>query len=72
MVPIRNTNAQIALGTSEQSTGVQQVGRAAHELDRSTQGNAALVEQTAASASALRDRAAALAERVSAFRLPVP
>ncbi|MGM9488753.1 methyl-accepting chemotaxis protein [Ideonella sp. YS5] len=63
---------QIALGTSEQSTGVQQVGRAAHELDRSTQGNAALVEQTAASAGALRDRAAALAERVSAFRLPVP
>jgi methyl-accepting chemotaxis protein len=31
-----------------------------------------LVEQTAASASALRDRAAALAERVSAFRLPDP
>jgi methyl-accepting chemotaxis protein len=63
---------QIAVGTSEQSTGVQQVGQAAHELDRSTQGNAALVEQTAASAGALRDRAAALAERVSAFRLPTP
>jgi len=61
---------QIALGTSEQSTGVQQVGQAAHELDRSTQGNAALVEQTAASAGALRERAAALAERVAAFRLP--
>ena len=63
---------QIAVGTSEQSKGVLQVGQATQELDRSTQGNAALVEQTAASAGALRDRAVALAGRVSAFRLPAP
>jgi methyl-accepting chemotaxis protein len=62
---------QIAVGANEQSIGVQQVGTAAQELDRTTQSNAALVEQTAAAAASLRDRAAALAGRVSAFRLPV-
>jgi methyl-accepting chemotaxis protein len=62
--------AQIAVGANEQSTGVQQVGQAAQELDRTTQSNAALVEETAAAAAALRDRASALASRVSAFRLP--
>ncbi|MFO1340277.1 MAG: methyl-accepting chemotaxis protein, partial [Burkholderiaceae bacterium] len=61
---------QIAVGSNEQSTGVQQVGLAAQELDRTTQSNAALVEETAAAAASLRDRAAALAERVSTFRLP--
>ncbi|MBI5271899.1 MAG: CZB domain-containing protein [Burkholderiales bacterium] len=61
---------QIAVGTAEQSTGVQQVGQAAQELDRTTQSNAALVEQTAAAASSLRDRASALAGRVAAFKLP--
>ncbi|WP_374674715.1 methyl-accepting chemotaxis protein [Ideonella sp.] len=61
---------QIAVGTAEQSTGVQQVGQAAQELDRTTQSNAALVEQTAAAAASLRDRASALAGRVAAFRLP--
>jgi methyl-accepting chemotaxis protein len=61
---------QIAVGANEQSTGVHQVGQAAHDLDQTTQGNAALVEQTAAAAASLRDRAAVLAARVSAFRLP--
>jgi methyl-accepting chemotaxis protein len=61
---------QIAVGANEQSTGVHQVGQAAHDLDETTQGNAALVEQTAAAAASLRDRAAVLAARVAAFRLP--
>ncbi|MFZ5550410.1 MAG: methyl-accepting chemotaxis protein [Pseudomonadota bacterium] len=61
---------QIAVGANEQSTGVHQVGEATQDLDRTTQGNAALVEQTAAAAASLRDRAAALAGRVAAFRLP--
>jgi methyl-accepting chemotaxis protein len=61
---------QIAVGTAEQSTGVEQVGQAAQELDRTTQSNAALVEQTAAAAASLRDRASALAGRVAAFKLP--
>jgi methyl-accepting chemotaxis protein len=60
----------IAEGAREQSLGVQQVGQAAQELDRTTQGNAALVEQTAAAAEALREQAHGLAQRVARFRLP--
>jgi methyl-accepting chemotaxis protein len=61
---------QIAVGANEQSTGVQQVGQATQDLDRTTQSNAALVEETAAAAASLRDGAATLASRVAAFRLP--
>ncbi|MFM2403608.1 MAG: hypothetical protein RL223_1488 [Pseudomonadota bacterium] len=61
---------QIAVGAREQSAGVQQVGQAAQELDRSTQSNAALVEETAAAAASLKDQAGQLVQRVAAFRLP--
>jgi methyl-accepting chemotaxis protein len=61
---------QIATGAREQSQGVDEVGRAAQELDQTTQSNAALVEQTAAAASALRDQAKGLSQRVARFRLP--
>jgi len=40
------------------------------ELDRVTQDNAALVEETAAAAMALQRQAEALAAAVSTFRLP--
>jgi methyl-accepting chemotaxis protein len=62
--------SEIATGAREQYAGVQQVGLAAHELDRTTQANAALVEQTAAAASALKDQAQQLSDRVSAFQVP--
>ena len=39
------------------------------ELDRSTQQNAALVEQTAAAAGALSEQANRLAQEVSFFRI---
>ena len=62
--------AEIATGSREQSLGVSQVGTAVQDLDRVTQQNAALVEQTAAASSALQDQAKALAGEVSRFRLP--
>ena len=40
------------------------------ELDRMTQQNAALVEQTAAASSSMRDQAQQLAAQVSRFQLP--
>ncbi len=61
----------ISAAATEQSTGVSQVGTAVTDLDRMTQQNAALVEQTAASASALRDQAIGLAREVSRFTLPI-
>ncbi|CAM8669450.1 Tar Methyl-accepting chemotaxis protein [Comamonadaceae bacterium] len=60
---------EIANATKEQSLGVNQVGAAVHDLDQNTQQNAALVEETAAAASALSDQATRLAEEVSFFKL---
>ena len=61
---------EIATGAREQSLGVGQIGQAVQELDRMTQQNAALVEQTAAAASSMRDQAAGLATEVQRFKLP--
>ncbi len=59
-----------ATGAREQSLGIEQIGQAVQQLDRTTQGNAALVAQTAAAADALRGQAQALAAEVARFRLP--
>ena len=62
--------ADISTAASEQSSGVSQVGSAVNELDRMTQQNAALVQETAAASSALRDQAIGLANEVDRFKLP--
>ncbi len=62
--------SEISTAAAEQSSGVAQVGSAVNELDRMTQQNAALVEETAAAASSLKDQAVGLAAEVSKFRLP--
>ncbi len=61
---------EVATGAREQSLGIGQVGQAVAELDRVTQQNASLVEQTAHSAAAMREQAQALAEEVAFFKLP--
>ena len=62
--------AEISTAASEQSSGIAQVGVAVNDLDRMTQQNAALVEQTAAAASALKDQAVGLAGEVAKFKMP--
>ncbi len=62
--------SEISTAATEQSSGVAQVGSAVNDLDRMTQQNAALVEQTAAAASALKDQAVGLATEVALFKLP--
>ncbi len=62
--------SEISTAASEQSKGVSLVGSAVNELDRMTQQNATLVEQTAAAASALKDQALGLAGEVDKFKLP--
>lgn len=57
--------AEISLATSEQSTGISQVGDAIGDLDRITQQNAALVEQSAAAAQSLKQQANRLVDRKS-------
>jgi methyl-accepting chemotaxis protein len=61
--------AEIASASGEQSAGIEQVNRAIADMDSSTQHNAALVEESAAAATALRDQADKLAEVVALFHI---
>jgi len=61
--------AEITASSQEQSAGIGQVNDAVTHMDQATQQNAALVEQTAAASSALRDQASHLADAVRVFRM---
>ena len=54
---VTNLIGEIAGGAREQSTGIGEVNAAVSQLDQVTQSNAALVEQSAASASSLKEQA---------------
>ncbi len=60
---------EISAATRQQTQGIGQVGDAVTQLDRVTQQNAALVEESAAAADSLSQQAAKLVEAVSVFRL---
>ena len=60
---------EISAASNEQATGVAQVGEAVTEMDRTTQQNAALVEQMAAAASSLKAQANELVQSVAVFQL---
>ncbi len=60
---------EIASASDEQSRGIEQVGIAVNEMDSVTQQNAALVEESAAAASALEEQARTLIRSVAVFRL---
>jgi methyl-accepting chemotaxis protein len=60
---------EITAATSEQADGIAQVNSAVAQLDQMTQQNAALVEQSAAAASSMKDQARRLADVVATFKL---
>ena len=60
---------EIRSATSEQSQGIAQVNESIVRLDQMTQQNAALVEQSAAAATSMRDQAMRLTDTVSIFRV---
>jgi methyl-accepting chemotaxis protein len=61
--------AEIATASDEQSRGLDEVNIAVGQMDEITQRNAALVEQTHASAQSLANMAQGLAELVAFFQL---
>ncbi|MEZ3498941.1 methyl-accepting chemotaxis protein [Pantoea sp. KPR_PJ] len=61
---------EIASASDEQSRGIDQVGEAVTEMDRVTQQNAALVEESASAAASLEAQASRLSESVSLFNIP--
>ena len=60
---------EIASASDEQSRGIDQVGLAVAEMDRVTQQNASLVEESAAAAAALEEQASRLTQAVAVFRV---
>ncbi|WP_380177558.1 methyl-accepting chemotaxis protein [Kalamiella sp. sgz302252] len=60
---------EIASASGEQSRGIDQVGIAVTEMDRVTQQNASLVEESAAAAAALEAQASRLNQAVAVFRI---
>ena len=66
---VNSTLGSISARTREQSDGLGEINGSVATLDRMTQQNAALVEQSAAAAESLKAQAAALVAAVSQFRL---
>ena len=62
--------ADIASGVHEQATGLGAVNEAINEMDRSTQKNAAMAEQSTAASLGLFQQAEQLGALVDQFRLP--
>ena len=60
---------EINSAASEQASGIGAVNASVAEIDRMTQQNAALVEESAAAAESLREQAARLSQVVQQFRL---
>ena len=60
---------EITAAATEQSAGIGQVNQSVGEIDRMTQQNAALVEESAAAAESLREQADRLSQVVQQFRL---
>jgi methyl-accepting chemotaxis protein len=61
--------AEISAASTQQSSGVLQVGQSVSEMDKATQQNAALVEESAAAAESLRHQSQQLVQAVAVFKL---
>jgi len=63
---------EIAASALEQATGLQEVNKAVNQMDRVTQQNAAMVEETTAAARALAGETVTLSQQVRQFKLGAP
>ncbi|WP_370549720.1 methyl-accepting chemotaxis protein [Edwardsiella tarda] len=66
---ISDTMLEISSASEEQSRGIAQIAQAINEMDKVTQQNAALVEQSAAAAGALEEQADRLTQTVAQFKI---
>jgi methyl-accepting chemotaxis protein len=65
---VRSAMDEISVATQQQREGIAQVNGTVNELDKATQQNSALVEQSAAAASSMREQARQLVAAVDGFR----
>jgi len=66
---VRDVLVEICTSAQEQRTGISQVNEALAHMDAMTQQNAAMVEQLAAAASAVRGQVASVGDTMRLFRL---
>src|SRR5450830_1662038 len=59
---------EITVASQQQSSGITQVHQAVTDMDKSTQENAALVEQAAAAAGSLEDQTDRLLQAIAVFK----
>ncbi|HEY0146497.1 MAG TPA: methyl-accepting chemotaxis protein, partial [Methylovirgula sp.] len=69
VVDINGIIGNIASGAQEQSAGLQQVNTAVNDMDRVTQQNAAMVEETAAASHALAEDTAQVEALIAQFHI---
>jgi methyl-accepting chemotaxis protein len=69
VVDINGIIGNIASGAQEQSAGLQQVNTAINDMDRVTQQNAAMVEETTAASHALAEDTAQVVALIGQFRI---
>jgi methyl-accepting chemotaxis protein-1 (serine sensor receptor) len=68
---VTRTVETIAAASVEQAEGIRQMNDAIAQMDQVTQSNAALVEEAAAAADAVQNRATGLVHSVEVFKLAV-
>jgi methyl-accepting chemotaxis protein len=66
---VTDVMTEIAAASQEQSEGIEQINQAVMQMDQVTQQNAALVEEAAAAAASMQDKAAGLSRIVSTFKI---
>lgn len=60
---------EISAASEEQARGIEQINTAVMQMDKMTQQNAALVEESSSAAAAMRDQSSAMTEIVATFTL---
>ncbi|HWA72887.1 MAG TPA: methyl-accepting chemotaxis protein [Polyangiaceae bacterium] len=60
---------EINAASDEQATGIEQINQAVTQMDKSTQQNAAMVEEAAAAAESMNEQARSLTELVAFFQV---
>lgn len=68
---VADLNQEISAASSEQSTGITQVGKAMNQLDQSTQTNAASAEEIAASAEEILQQSQLMQEKVRELNMVI-
>ena len=66
---INSVVANIAAGTEEQSTALQQVNSAINQMDQATQQNAAMAEQASAASRSMTSEIRNLSDAVGSFKV---